>query len=139
MAHDLTPSDLLYPSGDLPLTLFPDKTTGKTANDALTLWLDEAQSKLDAVPEASHNNAARHYVYAKAYHSYASWLGTQPNRISDGGGPMSTSREIGADRPKYWDAKGDAEDLAFNGLLIVPEPDPDFIPPSGSVRLKAAW
>jgi hypothetical protein len=113
MPHNLAPIDLLYPNGDLPLSLFPDKAEGKTANDALQLWLDEAQLKLDAVADADQSEAARHYVYAKAYRAEALRIGTQPNRQSDGGGPMSVSREWGPDRPAYWDKKADLEELRF--------------------------
>lgn len=139
MAHNLTPSDLLYPKGDLPLSLFPDKAEGKTAEDALTLWLDEAQGKITTVPPASQNDAARHYVYAKAYRAQANRLGVTPSKKNEAGGnAMTIGTEWGSDRVTYWSDKADAEDAAFQAIVtppVVKQP----IPTSGSVRLRAVW
>lgn len=117
MAHTLTPSDLLWPTGNLQASLFPDKAEGKNATDVLTLWLAQAQGEITSVPEASQNDAARHLVYARAYRTKADSIGLTPNKVSDSGNPMSTSTEWGADRKQYWADKAEAEQLAFGQLV----------------------
>ena len=140
MAHTLTADDLLYPKGDLPLTLFPDKAEGKTAQDALTLWLAEAQIEIVNVPSQWQNDAAKHYCYAKAYRAQANRLGATPSSVTDNGAPMSVTKEWSDNRVKYWDTKAEAEEAAFNNLLPADEPAPAPAKPmSGSVRVKAVF
>jgi hypothetical protein len=139
MPHSLDPADLLYPNGDLPLTLFPDKTEGKTAIDALQLWLNDAQEKVATVPEGSQDDAARHYVYAKAYHAAASRIRAMPNSKSHGGQPMSIIEQWGADRVKSWEDKAIAEYALYNALLPIPIIP---LPPravSGSTRIRPVF
>jgi hypothetical protein len=119
MAHTLTPDDLLYPKGDLPLTLFPDKAPGKTAQDALTYWLDQAQLLLtnSAIPLDLHNAAARHFTYAKAYRAEANRLAATPSKVTDSGAPMSQSREWSQDRISYWDKKAEEEEELLEDII----------------------
>lgn len=113
MAHNLTPDDLLYPKGELPLTLFPDRAPGKTAHDALGLWLAQAQALILEVPANLQDMAARFYCYANTYHAEANRLAAMPNSTSDSGSSMSTSVSWGADRIQFWERKARLYDALF--------------------------
>lgn len=118
MIVTLQPDDLLYPKGVLPMSIFPDSTPGKTAHDALTAWIEEADAILTTagVAQPLTNLAARHYCYAKAYRSEALRLLATPNTTSDSGNPMSVAKGWGADRWRGWLALAEEEEVIFSSL-----------------------
>lgn len=141
MAHNLQPDDLLYPKGELPITLFPDRTPGKTAQDALQFWLDQAQSLILNVPPQLQDGAARFYCYANAFRAEANRLAAMPNSTNDSGNPMSVSTSWGADRIQYWENQARRYDALFLAMGGKPQVAYNMLEGgyAGTSRSVAVW
>jgi hypothetical protein len=113
MPHSLTPSDLLYPRGELQPKMFPDRAAGATAEDALEEWLDQADLLIVNVPSDQQNAAATAYCYGKAFRAKAMQIGATPNNSSDSGVPMNVGTSWDESRIEYWEEKAAAQELLF--------------------------
>jgi hypothetical protein len=141
VAHSLTPSDVLYPNGDLQSSLF-ERPPALAPPQIITVWLNQAQTLITAVDPSLQNYGALHYCYARAYRAMALRLGATPNSSGDSGNPMNVNRDWGEDRIAFWDNKANQEEQLFVGVGgTLPLPS-DITPQggfSGSVPVVVVW
>lgn len=102
MALNLTVDDLVYPAGDLQPAMFPDRTL----ENNVTVWLAEAATKTDS------DDAARHWVYHRAYAAVAQRLALTPSSETYD----ETSRSISDKRIEHFQKLADEELAKFEEL-----------------------
>lgn len=135
MAHDLTPEDLLQPSGQLTASLFP---APQVADDVIEAWLDQANAEeLTNIPTELHDDAARQYVYWRAYDAQADRIGNRPDRENNFN---DVERAWGENRLRYWQGKA----ATARGLLDAMRDTATALPAgqiasSSSARLRVVF
>lgn len=113
MAVTLVPDDVMYPKGELPRTLFPD---GNIVDSVVT-WLEEmiGNATVDGMADADSNQAARYYIYYRAYAAAALRIALLPT--TDQRPDVTTS--WGQGRVDWLEKKAAENKAAYDGMIAT--------------------
>lgn len=102
MAVTIQIYDFEQPEGELDESLFPDAALDMES--ALTGWLAQATTKVEAdsdISTADQNEAAKAWVYYRAYSYVAQWVKLEPDKVEVG----QRTEWNNADRAKFFTTK----------------------------------
>lgn len=127
----MTVNDLIAPAGKLQENFFPN---GDLVTN-VTVWLNQAGTKLANIDSAFHEAAKADWVYYRAYSHIAERLASEPDSVTVDDISSSTSQK----RIQYFQNLADDHLERFESYAAESAPTSGSRPQSGYVQNQAMW
>lgn len=125
----MTVNDLIAPAGKLQDAFFP---AGDLVTN-VTVWLNQAGTKLANIASSFHEAAMADWVYYRAYSHIAERLASEPESVS----VDDVNRSISQKRVQYFQQLADEHREKFEGYVSTPTTGAG--PQSGYVQTRVVF